>query len=72
MLFPEKMPSGITLVGVEGKCFDQCGVGMTPQVEEAVKDAMDSVIGILGKVMNGGLGETSGPGVRAASTACGE
>jgi len=72
VLFPEKMPSGIILVGVEGKCFDQCGVGMTPRVEEAVKDAMDSVVGILGKVMNGGLGETSGLGVGAASTASGE
>jgi hydrogenase maturation protease len=72
VLFPEKMPQRIILVGVEGKCFDQCGVGMTPQVEEAVKDAMDSVIGILSSVMNGGLGETSGPGVGDASTACRE
>ena len=35
-LYPERMPERILLVGVEGRCFDQLGEAMSPEVAAAV------------------------------------
>ena len=44
-LFPERMPDRIVLIGVEGACFDMCGVQMTPEVRGAVENVLERVIG---------------------------
>jgi len=69
VLFPEKMPSNIVLVGVEGECFDQCGVEMTPRVGEAVKEALDCVVGLLNGAGETKLQEFTGTGVGSESAA---
>lgn len=39
-LYPEKMPSRITLIGIEGRCFDLTREFMTKEVEVAVSRAV--------------------------------
>lgn len=46
-LFPERMPGKIVLVGVEGSCFDQLGVPLSPQVAAAVPEAVGAVRQLL-------------------------
>ncbi len=48
-LYPEKVPEKTWLVGVEGECFDQLGVGLSPAVKGAVVKAVDVVLGLLAK-----------------------
>jgi hydrogenase maturation protease len=43
-LYPERVPKEIFLVGVEGKCFDQLGMGLTDEVARAVPQAVATVI----------------------------
>lgn len=38
-LYPERMPERITLVGIEGRCFNLTREFMTKEVEEAVNEA---------------------------------
>lgn len=47
-LYPEKMPQKISLVGIEGLCFDQLGVDLTDKVREAVPRAAAAVISLAG------------------------
>ena len=47
-LYPERSPQHIHLVGIEGKCFDQLGLGLTPEVEAAVPSAVAAVLRLLG------------------------
>lgn len=42
-LFPERIPPKVLLVGIEGRCFDQLGGDMTPQVASAVDAAVETV-----------------------------
>lgn len=42
-IFPERMPEKVVLVGIEGECFDQPGVPLTPEVEAAIPDAVRKV-----------------------------
>lgn len=42
-LYPERMPRQILLVGVEGRCFDQLGAAMTPDVAAAVPLAVAAI-----------------------------
>lgn len=42
-LYPERMPPRILLVGVEGRCFDQLGAAMTPEVAAAVPLAVAAI-----------------------------
>lgn len=47
LLYPEKVPKEIFLVGVEGKCFDQLGQGLTDEVARAVPQAVATVIALV-------------------------
>lgn len=42
-LYPERMPRRILLVGVEGRCFDQLGGAMSPDVAAAVPLAVAAI-----------------------------
>lgn len=46
-LYPEKTPKRVCLVGVEGKCFDQLGEGLTTEVAESVAPAADKIEDLL-------------------------
>lgn len=46
-VYPERMPQQILLVGVEGRCFDQLGGVMTPEVYAAVPVATAMVLNLL-------------------------
>ena len=46
-IYPERMPQTIMLVGVEGRCFDQLGETMTPEVAAAVPRATAAVLNVL-------------------------
>jgi hydrogenase maturation protease len=46
-LFPERMPKEIFLIGVEGRCFNQLGVGLTDEVAQAVPKAVAAVLGLV-------------------------
>lgn len=42
-LYPERMPRQVVLVGVEGRCFDQLGGAMTPEVAAALPQALTTI-----------------------------
>ncbi len=42
-IFPDRMPEKVVLVGIEGECFDQLGVPLTPEVEAAIPRAVKEV-----------------------------
>lgn len=42
-LYPERMPRQVVLVGVEGRCFDQLGGAMTPEVAAALPQALAAI-----------------------------
>ncbi len=46
-LYPARVPKEIFLVGVEGKCFNELGHGLTDEVERAVPLAVAAVQGLL-------------------------
>jgi hydrogenase maturation protease len=46
-LYPGNIPETISLVGIEGKCFNQLGEGLTPEVEAAISAAVSAVLGLL-------------------------
>lgn len=46
ILYPERMPAEILLVGIEGECFDQLGVPLSPAVLAAVDDAVSTIIAL--------------------------
>ncbi len=46
-LYPEVTPEIIHLVGIEGKCFDQLGQGLSPEVEESIEPATKRILEIL-------------------------
>ena len=48
LLYPETMPARITLVGIEGRCFDRPREFMTPQVADAIEQAIAVIKGIVG------------------------
>lgn len=43
-LYPENTPNKVYLVGIEGKCFDQLGQGLSPEVAATVDQAADRVL----------------------------
>lgn len=47
LLNPQKVPKEIFLVGVEGKCFNQLGKGLTDEVARAVPQAVATVITLV-------------------------
>lgn len=46
-LYPERVPKEIFLVGVEGRCFDRLGVGLTGEVALAVPEAALTVLALV-------------------------
>jgi hydrogenase maturation protease len=44
MLYREKMPQTVYLLGIEGNCFDAIGGSMTPEVRSAARVAADMVL----------------------------
>ncbi len=46
-LSPEKMPTHIHLVGIEGKCFDELGAGLSTEVAAAVREASERILDLL-------------------------
>lgn len=52
ILYPEKMPKRITLVGVEGRCFNLTRDNMTEEVAQAI----ESVVTLV-RNLQGGQGE---------------
>lgn len=46
-LFPERVPKEIFLIGVEGSCFDQLGVGLSEEVARAVPVAVAAILNLL-------------------------
>jgi hydrogenase maturation protease len=50
MLFPEKMPERITLVGIEGRCFNLPRDNMTAEVVAAI----DPAVATVEKLVQGG------------------
>lgn len=43
LLYPERLPSMVTLVGIEGRCFNRTRDAMSPEVAAAVEPAVASV-----------------------------
>ncbi len=46
-LYPERVPKEIFLVGVEGKCFNQLGTGLTDEVALAIPRAVATILGLV-------------------------
>ncbi len=46
-LYPERMPKQISLVGVEGRCFDLPRAHMSKEVTEATEPAVEKVMSLL-------------------------
>ena len=46
-LYPERVPKEIILIGVEGKCFNQLGAGLTEEVALAVPQAVATVLTLV-------------------------
>ncbi len=46
-LYPERTPKQVYLVGIEGKCFDQLGAGLSEEVAGAVDSSVQEVIRLL-------------------------
>ena len=47
ILYPERMPERITLVGVEGRCFNRTREFMTPEVAVAIDRAVAKIQDLL-------------------------
>lgn len=52
-LYPERMPGKTVLVGIEGRCFDELGGPMTPEVAAAVEPAVMAVLSELDNSLHG-------------------
>ncbi len=46
-LYPERVPKEIFLVGIEGQCFNQLGMGLTDEVARAVPKAVATVLRLV-------------------------
>jgi len=46
-LYPERIPTNIYLIGIEGKCFNQLGQRLSPEVAAAVPRAVDQLLRLL-------------------------
>jgi hydrogenase maturation protease len=49
-LLPGVMPRRAYLVGIEGRVFDQLGVGLSPEVAAAVDPAVSAVLALVGRL----------------------
>ena len=46
-IYPERAAEVIYLVGIEGECFDQVGVGLTPAVKDALPGAVTKILSLV-------------------------
>ncbi len=46
-LFPEKTPRHVYLVGIEGKCFNQLGAGLSAEVADSIEIAFSEILHLL-------------------------
>jgi len=46
-LYPRQTPAEVYLIGIEGRCFDQLGEGLSPEVATGVAAAADRVVELL-------------------------
>ena len=47
-LYPQRVPGEVLLLGIEGRCFDRLGQGLSPEVAEAVPEVVALVIALIG------------------------
>lgn len=47
VLYPERVPQDIRLIGIEGSCFNRLGAGLTEAVARAVPEAVAAIMGLL-------------------------
>ncbi|TKB12137.1 hydrogenase maturation protease [Desulforhopalus sp. IMCC35007] len=47
-IYPERCPKEVMLVGVEGRCFDQLGKGLSLEVAEAIPEALGRIVSLAG------------------------
>ncbi|MDD2854650.1 MAG: hydrogenase maturation protease [Desulfuromonadaceae bacterium] len=52
ILHPEKMPERITLVGIEGRCFNRTREYMTDEVRTAIGSAVTTIVEIVSRGQN--------------------
>ena len=48
LLYPQQMPKHVTLVGVEGRCFNRTRDYMTTEVQDAIDTAVSTIEELLG------------------------
>lgn len=46
-LYPERVPQRIHLIGIEGSCFNQLGVGLSAEVARAVPEAVAVILSLF-------------------------
>ena len=46
-LDPANAPHRVVLVGIEGRCFDQLGTGLSPEVAAAVEEAVQTALALV-------------------------
>ena len=46
-LFPRQTPRHVYLVGIEGKCFNQLGAGLSAEVADAIDSAVSEILQLL-------------------------
>jgi hydrogenase maturation protease len=49
-LYPEKTPDKVFLVGIEGRCFDQLGQGLSVEVAASVEPAIQKIVEMVAHV----------------------
>lgn len=49
-LYPERMPGRILLIGVEGRCFNELGGTMTPEVASAIPGVIAAIYDELSRL----------------------
>jgi hydrogenase maturation protease len=47
LLYPEKTPGQVYLVGIEGKCFDRLGEGLSEEVFNSIETAAVQILHLL-------------------------
>jgi len=48
-LYPERAAADVRLVGIEGRCFNRLGVGLTPVVADALPKAVAAIVDLIGR-----------------------
>jgi hydrogenase maturation protease len=46
-LYPQRMPQQTVLLGIEGRCFDRLGDGLSPEVAQAVPEVVRLIVQLV-------------------------